>query len=49
MMAVRPAMMDGYGLGLFRVNSGGIRGYGHCGFRGVMVVHFPNDDLGVSH
>lgn len=48
MMAVRPGLMDGYGLGLFRVNSGGIRGYGHSGFWGVVTVHFPTEGLTIA-
>jgi D-alanyl-D-alanine carboxypeptidase len=48
MMAVRPGFMDGYGLGLFRVNSGGVRGFGHSGFWGVAVVHFPTEGLTIA-
>jgi D-alanyl-D-alanine carboxypeptidase len=48
MMAVRPGFMDGYGLGLFRVNSGGMRGFGHSGFWGVAVVHYPSEGLTIA-
>jgi D-alanyl-D-alanine carboxypeptidase len=48
MMAVRPGLMDGYGFGLFRVNIGGIRGYGHSGFWGVVVVHFPTEGMTIA-
>jgi D-alanyl-D-alanine carboxypeptidase len=48
MMAVRPGFMDGYGLGIFRVNSGGVRGFGHSGFWGVLSVHFPTEGMTVT-
>lgn len=48
MIAVRPGFMDGYGLGIFRMNSGGMRGYGHSGFWGVIAVHFPNEAITIA-
>lgn len=48
MMAVRPGIMDGYGFGLFRVNTNGVIGYGHSGFWGVVVVHYPSEGMTIS-
>lgn len=48
MMAVRPAMLDGYGFGLFRINSNGTLGYGHSGFWGVLSANFPTEGLTIS-
>jgi D-alanyl-D-alanine carboxypeptidase len=48
MIAVRPGFMDGYGFGIFRVNSGGVRGFGHSGFWGVATVHFPTEGLTIG-
>ncbi len=48
MMVVQPGLMDGYGLGIFRMNSGGRIGYGHSGFWGVLAVHYPQEGLTVA-
>jgi D-alanyl-D-alanine carboxypeptidase len=49
MLAIRSTgFMDGYALGIFRVNSGGRRGYGHSGFWGTVAVHFPAEGLTIA-
>ena len=49
MLAIRSTgFPDGYGLGIFRVNSGGRRGYGHSGFLGTVAVHVPTEGLTIA-
>jgi D-alanyl-D-alanine carboxypeptidase len=49
MMAIRsPDFLNGYGLGLFRVNTGGRIGYGHSGFWGTLAVHYPAEQLTIA-
>jgi D-alanyl-D-alanine carboxypeptidase len=49
MMVIRSTnLYDGYGFGLFRVNIGGRRGYGHSGFWGTISVHFPAEGVTIA-
>jgi D-alanyl-D-alanine carboxypeptidase len=49
MLVIRSTgLMDGYGLGIFRVNTGGRRGYGHSGFWGTVAVHYPAEGVTIA-
>ena len=49
MLAIRSTgFLDGYGMGMFRVNIGGVRGYGHSGFWGTVAIHFPSEGLTIA-
>ncbi len=49
MLAIRsPDFMAGYGLGVYRINVVGRRGYGHSGFWGSIAVHFPDEGLTIA-
>jgi D-alanyl-D-alanine carboxypeptidase len=45
MLAARSPEMGGYGLGIFRLDVAGRRGYGHSGFWGTLAAHFPADSV----
>lgn len=49
MLAVRSQeFLTGYGLGIYRINSQGRIGIGHTGFWGVLVMHYPAEQLTVA-
>jgi D-alanyl-D-alanine carboxypeptidase len=49
MLAVRsPDFLAGYGLGIYRINSQGRIGIGHTGFWGVLVMHYPAEQITIA-
>lgn len=48
MLRARSSEMSGYGLGIFGTTARGVRGYGHSGFWGTTVMHFPDAGITVA-